>query len=174
MFGGQGELIMIRLPIDKINQHKQLFQNSCIPSAVEFVLKQLGRVNTEYYSLQSKWGDRKDGNFADFDGKELYGIKFRRCFGQTRNSNFPLKDLFTTISEELNAGHFVIISLYSPTSWHIYVIYEETDNTFKAVSKGGADGTDTIEEHNVKTRVIEMQGTDLLLYSIIEEKSNFK
>ena len=48
----------------------------------------------------------------------------------------------------------------------MYVIYEEINNTFKAVSKGWLNGIEKIEENEVKKIVIRMEGTDILLYDI--------
>lgn len=158
--------MMTRLSIDKINQHEQLFTKSCIPSAVEFVLKQLGKVDINYYELQSEWKN-KERFFDYFDGEELFGLKFKRCFSQDHNQDFPLKELFNTISNELTNGRYVIISLASPNGGcHMYIIFKEDENTFKAISK---ERERTISEEDVKRKVKDMNGTDILIYNISDK-----
>ena len=46
-----------------VNSHAQLDDYSCIPSAVELVLKLLGRVPHDFYDLQRAWANRSDGSF---------------------------------------------------------------------------------------------------------------
>jgi len=42
-----------------IDNHEQKYQCSCIPSAVEMVLKLIGKVGTDYYELQESWDNKK-------------------------------------------------------------------------------------------------------------------
>jgi len=51
-----------------IGEHRQIFENSCVPSAVEMVLKLLGMVGKDYYDLQCETKN-EGSNFAKFDGK---------------------------------------------------------------------------------------------------------
>ena len=48
-----------------IKAHKQKYEYSCIPSAIEMVLKLLRKVGIDYYDLQDEWDNKKTGNFSD-------------------------------------------------------------------------------------------------------------
>jgi hypothetical protein len=52
--------------------HRQVFNNSCIPMSVEMVLKYNSRVKPDYNALQNTWQDKSDGTFKDFDGKTYF------------------------------------------------------------------------------------------------------
>jgi hypothetical protein len=80
---------------ERIGSHRQLYRYSCIPSAVEIVLKLLGRVDTNYYELQNEWDNREDGSFKDFDERVVEGLTFRLV------NNLPFEKLFDTIDQEL-------------------------------------------------------------------------
>lgn len=58
-----------------IDQHQQISHRTCIPSAVEMVLKLLGEVDEDYYDLQNDW---INGSFVDFDGQTVSGVTFSR------------------------------------------------------------------------------------------------
>lgn len=45
-----------------IDNHEQKHQVSCIPSAVEMVLKLLRKVNVNYYELQESWKNKTERN----------------------------------------------------------------------------------------------------------------
>ena len=96
-----------------VNSHDQIFHFSCIPSAVEMVLKYCKVVDFDFYDLQNEWQNKTDGSFRDFDNKELYGITFSHKFDLPRDANFPIDSLFQTIENELKAGRKVIVSLPS-------------------------------------------------------------
>ena len=145
-----------------IDSHEQKYQVSCIPSAVEMILKLLGKVNVNYYELQESRKNKTDGNFSDFDGKTIKNIRFRKLFGNPRDSNFPLQNLFVKIDEELNSNRFVIISLVSNSGWHMFVVYDKSGDEYKAFTKNGKQ---TQYENNVKKIVKQMQGTDILVYT---------
>jgi len=154
---------MVSLPVDKIDFHSQLPSTTCIPSAVEFILKQLGKVNNDYYDLQRSWtGDC----FGYFDGRIESGLKFKHEFPLNlfpRGPNFPLDGLFEKISNELHAGRYVIISLETPDhqNWHMWIIYAEENNEFYAVSKSESI---SLVCYIVKGVVRNMKGTDILTY----------
>ena len=86
-----------------INNHDQIFQLSCIPSAVEMVLKYYKVVDFDFYDLQNEWKNKTNGSFRNFDNKELYGITFSQKFVLPRDENFPIDSLFQTIENELKS-----------------------------------------------------------------------
>ena len=146
-----------------LQAHKQLFQVSCIPMSIELVLKLLGHVPPDYFELQIPWGNNSFGSFADFDGKDFFGVNFKQKYAIPRGDNFPLEELFRTIENELNQGIYVIVSLQVPNGWHMYVIYDQLPNgEFLAVTKW--QPKEVID--NVRQIVISMKGTDILTYRI--------
>ena len=52
-----------------INNHNQLFQMSCIPSAVEMILKYYKVVDFDFYGLQKEWQNKADGSFIEVEKK---------------------------------------------------------------------------------------------------------
>ncbi len=145
-----------------IDAHEQRYGMSCIPSAVEMVLKLLGRVPGSYYDQQNLWQEKADGSFHDFDGRTIAGVTFHQRFTQAHGDAFPLTDLFEAIDGELRAGRFVIIGLPSGGDTHDWVIYDEdTNDDFLAVSKSGAR---TLENIHVRKTIIDMKGTDIGTY----------
>lgn len=144
-----------------IDNHEQRYMMSCIPSAVEMVLKLLGRVPASYYEQQNIWKNKADGSFHDFDGKSIEGVSFRQSFIGDRNPEI-VKQICETIHNELKVGRYVIVGLPSAGNTHDWVIYDETANgEFLAVSKAGPR---TIENNHARQTIIDMNGTDLGTY----------
>ena len=145
-----------------INNHNQLFQMSCIPSAVEMILKYYKLVDFDFYDLQNEWKNKTDGSFRDFDNKELYGITFSQKFVLPRNSTFPMDSLFQTIENELKSGKKVIISLPTDGNWHMFVVCKQTlDGDFVSYSKLGSH---TLILRNTKDIVKKSNGTEIMTY----------
>jgi hypothetical protein len=167
-----GDATMVVANFDRqiVDDHKQLFDSSCIPMTIELVLKLTRREPVDFFKLQNAWQTKTDGSFADFDGKTIGGLTFHRQFTQPRGNNFPLKRLFATIDRELEAGRYVIISFQSGDhTWHMHVIYGKSANgDFVAITKSGskATGARTVEVRNVKEIVTKMKGTDILTYEM--------
>jgi hypothetical protein len=150
--------------ISKISTHQQLYHLSCIPSAVEMVLKLTNRVGPAFYELQEKWGNRI-GSFADFDNRVVAGIHFHRQFPMARSDSFPFGDLFLGIVEELHAQRYVIISLASPGGFHMWIIFDHDEENFCALTKDGiGNASQTTQTREIKRRVLGMRGTDILVY----------
>ncbi len=146
-----------------VNNHNQIFQLSCIPSAVEMVLKYYKVVGFDFYDLQNEWKNKTDGSFRDFNNKKLYGITFFQKFVLPRDATFPIDSLFQTIENELKSGRKVIISLPSDTGWHMFVICKQTpDGEFVSYSKLG---THTLILRNTKEIVKKSNGTEIMTYS---------
>src|ERR1051325_2858357 len=165
---GDLEMRVIRpLPLEPavLAQHKQLSGGLlCIPMAVEFVLKLLGRMPPDVFPLQENWHQPPEANFGVFDGQIFEQIRFDWQFSQAthpRGDDFPLDDLFIMIENELSAGRYVIVALSVPGGWHNYVIYAPLPGQeFAAVTKGR-----TPEQiSDVRQRIGTMKGTDILTY----------
>jgi len=148
-----------------IDRHRQIFSFSCIPSSVEMVLKLLGRVPSDYYSLQQAWKNKTDGNFDNFEQRTIAGVTFHRQFATARCVMFPLKGLFAAIDAELAQGRYVIVGLSNDRNgYHAWVIVERLPSgEYRAISKSWED---TIEITDTKRRIEEMQGTDLGTYTL--------
>jgi hypothetical protein len=148
-----------------IDAHEQRYMMSCVPSAVEMVLKLLGRVPRSYYRLQTAWKNKADGSFHNFDGKTFEGVTFHhKFFAEPHGSHFPFSALFETIDRELKAGRYVTVGLARGGDVHSWLIYDEApDGEFLAVSKFGPW---TIEQRHVKRAITRMQGTDIGIYEV--------
>jgi len=147
-----------------VNNHNQIFQMSCIPSAIEMILKYYNVVDFDFYDLQNEWKDKADGSFRNFDKKELYGITFFQKFVLPRDENFPIDSLFQTIENELKSDKKVIISLPADTGWHMFIICKQTpEGEFVSYSKLGSH---TLILRNTKEIVRKSNGTEIMTYSI--------
>src|SRR5579863_6205743 len=71
----------------KIYAHRQLYRLSCIPSAVEMVLKLTGCAVKDFYDLQKQWENRPDGSLGAFDGRVISGLRFKHLFTMPRGKN---------------------------------------------------------------------------------------
>ncbi|HEY2585625.1 MAG TPA: hypothetical protein VGI81_07670 [Tepidisphaeraceae bacterium] len=148
----------------KVDAHRQLYNWSGIPMAVELVLKLAGREPDGYHALQDEWQDKRDGNFINFDGRSVGGLTFHHQFDGPRGNDFPIGALFKTINSELDHGRYVTIALYNGSGWGIFAIVGRTrSGDFHAVTKATDGRTFTVT--NVKARVREMKGTDILTYT---------
>jgi hypothetical protein len=127
---------------------------------VEMVLKiEVGA--DKNYTEQEKWGNKTDGSFESYNKLEIDGITFYRKYTQSRNNEFPIKQLFEKIDKELSENRMVIVSLQVPCGWHMYIIYEKNNNEYWGFSKNDQE---TIYEHNIKNIIKNMNGTDILVY----------
>jgi hypothetical protein len=152
---------------DVLSVHKQLSALSCIPMAVELVLKLLGRLPPDNFELQQQWQNRSDGSFKVFDNQVIRGVRFRHQFTMSRGQDFPLNDLFAAIESELDQGRYVIVSLPSGEhSAHMYVVYDRAaGDGFKAVTyQFGEDGA--YETEDVREVLQKWGGNDILTYVI--------
>lgn len=118
-----------------IAAHKQKYQYSCVPSAVEMILKLLKKVDIDYYCLQDHWEDLKMNfcnyvrrefcQFEIFDNITIKGVTFHRIC-----CNAP--KLFEKIDEELSSERGVMVSV----QYHIWIIYGKKDSKYLNFSKG--------------------------------------
>ena len=140
-----------------LSGHKQIFDASCVPMSVEFVLKLLQRLPLEHFPYQEFLGPHKTGGFVDYDDKTLYGVRFKHEFNKNpRSPDFPFDALFARMRDEIAADRFVIVSLQSgDQQWHMYIVYDYDPLTddFKAVTE------------YYMGQPSYMQGTDILTYS---------
>jgi len=145
--------------IDKkvVEYHIQKDRYSCIPSAVELVLKLLKKVPLNYYELQDIWSNKQNGSFADFDGKTIENVTF------TRRYNLTLKKLLEVVDEELKSNRFVIIPLPLGSEAHCYVIYGKDNDDYLAVAKLWRNPYPAFI-NNVKKRIGPI---DILTYKVV-------
>lgn len=151
-----------------IDQHKQISSRSCIPSAVEMVLKLLGKVDVGYYDQQNSW---VNGSFDDFDGQKITDLTFRRVNLADRSPDFPYEQLLDIINQELESQRYVIISLLGrfmgEPCYHAYVIFDKTaDDDFSVVTKAFTNGEQVTQFIDaIRNMVEQIQGTDILVYT---------
>jgi hypothetical protein len=169
---GKATLVVAGFERKIVDEHKQLFDSSCIPMTIEMVLKLTGREPVNFFKLQEAWQTKTDGSFADFDGKTIAGLTFHQRFKNPRNKDFPLKRLMSEIDKELKAGRYIIVSLQSGKDlFHMHVIYgKDADGDFVAITKAGskASGAKTIVVPHVKEILTKMEGTDIMTYEETE------
>lgn len=151
------------------SKHKQIYDVSCIPMSVEMVLKYNHRVAPDYYELQKDWKNKADGTFGNFDGKTLFGLKFKLQFNLTRGDNFPFDRLFSTIDTELAADRKVIVSLPAGNNfWHIYVVDKKTVSGDYIAYSRYYNGKNLIIKDDVKKVIYGCKGTDILTYIAVD------
>jgi hypothetical protein len=159
-----------------IKSHIQIGINTCVPMSVEMVLKLEKRLPCDETSIQESMKSICPVGGNHFDGKVYNGIEFKQLFGpeqgHPRGKDFPFDDLFKTIREELEKKKFVTVSLWEKEGgFHNYTIYDydsERDE-FLGVTKRIIGDPKLFEEKNVKKRIREMDGTDILVYNIQSE-----
>ena len=155
-----------------IDQHDQIADYSCVPSSVEMALKLLKKVPLDFYEFQKRC-DPNGGCFTDFDGKTISGVTFHRINLADRGVKFPFKRLFDIIDQEIEADRYVMVALVGMSKkgrcYHGYVIFgkDRANNDYYSVTKASSnDRYVTQFDGNIKNRIIETQGTDILIYSI--------
>jgi hypothetical protein len=171
----------MKLNLDDIKGHSQIYEDSCVPMSVECVLKLLKLIPVSDFSLQ--FDPQKSGHSNWIPPSFPYPsdnpkIEFKREFFpqdigiQDRGSEFMEKyfePLFKTIDDELRNNRYVIISLESGIHWHMEVIFEKNaDNTYKTITfYHNPNNYKIYESQDLKQRVSNMQGTDILTYKWI-------
>ncbi len=164
---------------DILDKHEQKYEKSCVPSAVEMILKLEGIIDPSSYHLQEKYGDNNPLSGDDFD-KVSYPkggktIKFHKILLQT------LPEIFEQIDNELRDGRCVLIPLKTssygePWNCHIYIIYDFShQGDYKTVTRFFRH-KEAIYEENTRRRFTdnfnemkdrplkERLGTDFLIY----------
>lgn len=177
LFRRKTKMKEIKLSINKIKNHEQKEpkKRTCIASSIEAVLKLLGKINQYEHPLQlelfpvleekRKKKGEKTLNGSDFSRK-YYGVSFEsKFFPPIRNGNFPIDKLFKKIDSELDKEKYVIISLREDSHFHNWIIYGKNENgDFLAVNPGTKN---EITITDVKKRVQDMEGTDIMIYNVI-------
>jgi len=147
-----------------IDAHEQKYFLSDVPSAVEMVLKVNGSASSHYYDLQDSWNNRLDG-LHWFHNKKICGCTFKHRFWECgRGKYFPYRDFYKCIDEELIAGRPVIISLENgPGNWCMCVVCCRCRNDYCGYIT--QHGRSHVYFENVKQKVQQMGGTDILVFS---------
>lgn len=156
----------LELDANIIKNHKQKYANSCVPMAIELVLKLNKVVTMSYYDLQKEKKNFPRG-FSEFDGKTINNVKISLDFKINRDQNFPLEDLFNKIQKELDKGRYVTCAWKDELmqSYHAYVIYGYEDDEFLALTTDfGRSEYEYITD--MKTRLKDIYGSDILTFDI--------
>lgn len=124
-------------------------------------------------NLQETWEVNKLQSFEDCHGEEFNFLTFYQKFkvdhGQfEREDNFPFDQLWQYIDNELKDDRYVIICLENKhrlnnadsCGSHMFVIYNK-ENDYLSFSKYYSE---TIYCNDVKKIVMQMGGTDILVY----------
>ncbi len=121
--------------------HRQIYPMSCIPSAIEMILKWLNKVPKSYYERQDewhyKWNDKKI-TFKDYEGCTYEEVEFKGRFLNYSIScpTFPYNDCFETIDNELAKCKCVLVMLpNSKNERHIWIIYDNKNGDYQAFTK---------------------------------------
>ncbi len=167
-----------------IRGHCQVTPISCVPMAIECILKLLNLMPMNDFVLQ--YDPTKSGNSNWIHNGFSYPftnpiVQFSREFLLSdiglpdRGPHFMnkyYKPLFKTIDGELINGRYVFISLQSaptPTEWHMEVIFQKVNiNAYKTVTfyHGNPDPV-IYDSQDLRKRVADMEGTDIITYKYI-------
>ena len=156
-------MMILPLDIKIVCAHKQLYGNSCVPMSLEFVLKLIGQVGTDYYELQDEKGDVQRGG-VEYDGKLIKGLTFK-YITEDWGLNFPLEEIFESIKYELAHDRYVIVTIGDGPYHNVIVYgYDETRDEFLGVTRYHNDA-DYKLINDVKNCISINQGTGILIYS---------
>jgi hypothetical protein len=107
-----------------IKIHEQRYQNSCVPSAVEIVLKLEGLIEPDDYYLQEHFGNTciGGGDIVNFFNEEKKNITFyQKVYGD-------LESYFNEMKNELSNTRYVIVPLATgPNQYHNHVVYDYSE-----------------------------------------------
>lgn len=150
-----------------LKNHKQKYANSCVPMAIELVLKLMGKMDIDDYSLQDEKGDKSRGGI-DYNLKIKNGVEISLDFDILRGPTFPLEQLFEKITQELDEGRFVNCACRDKVwqNFHAYVIYGYQDDEFLAISTD-LNLPEVYFIDNMKSRLKDNKGSDLLTFKRI-------
>jgi len=170
----------MKINLELIQVHKQLYEDSCIPMSVECVLKLLNLMPIDDFSLQSNKANSRKSDWVK-GYKHPYSnskVKFSREFELSDYGVLPVRgdhfikdyfeDLFKTIDNELACNRFVIISLDYDSNFHMEVIFNKiNDNEYETITYSYKQPIHQINKHNLRQRVLNLKGTDILTYKLI-------
>lgn len=177
---------IVPLHFKVIQEHQQMYEKSCVPMSVEFVVKLVDPSQIFYYDEQHRFPDGTSWG-GNFNNRKINNITFYHLFTNDRHT-YSLDPLFDKIKEELNNDHYVQLSLVSewkidtmgkfildgnghkiPNCFHCWVVfqYDETGE-FHGVTKyfNNQQPKQPSYTFNIREQLIEMGGTDILTYSV--------
>jgi hypothetical protein len=156
----------MKLPLDQsvLDNHIQLYPNSCVTMCVELVLKLMHTMSVDSFDLQYANGDNQKSG-ADFHSKIINHVFIQMEFDIHRGHQFPLNDLFDKIKSELDNGNYVNCAWRpSPSSvFHAFVIYGYECDEFLAITKYHNDSNIHYIK-DMKTRLTDIQGSDIITF----------
>lgn len=156
----------MELPLNPVvlENHKQIYPNSCVTMCVEFALKLMDSLPAESFDLQNRYGDcQKSGE--DFDGETIFNVFIKMHFNTSHGPSFPLEDLFDKIKSELDNGNYVNCALKpnNSSTYHAYLIYGYKENEFLAITKY-YDNNEVEYISDMKSRLENIKGSDILTF----------
>jgi|GEM_PF-2173667 len=115
--------------------HEQKHSNSCVPSAVEMVLKLHGLIKPNDFYLQEHFKEKiSGGHIVDFFNKDYPEENKNIKFYQKEYDN--LESYFDAIKKELSNRYVLIPLKNSNGGYHEYVVYDYLEKEgFKAVTR---------------------------------------
>jgi hypothetical protein len=175
---------IIPLHFKVIQEHNQMYEQSCVPMSVEFIVKLVDPSKIPYYDEQHRYPDGKCWG-KNFDNKKINNITFHHWFFGDRHT-YLLDPLFVKMKEELDNNRYVQLSLVSewktdsfgtflldgqghkiPNCFHCWVVfqYDETGE-FHGVTKyfNNRQPKQPSYTFTIREQLIEMGGTDILTY----------
>lgn len=165
-----------------IKGHKQVTHDSCVPMSVELVLKLEGLMPINDFSFQndspkignSHWVKNPRLKYPDISPKVIFDREFMNSdLGLPEHTDEALANnlgpTLKRIDEELEAGRYVIISVKSgPTTTHNIVVYNKIDNSnYDTVTFHHTSDDPLIQSENLREKIIERKGTDIITYEFI-------
>lgn len=160
------------LPLDPtiIEKHQQLFEVSCVPMSIEFLVKLEDTTQVNFYEEQHKHPNGKIGG-EYYDKKIIHSLSFSHLFSNSKNprgTSFPLQQLIDKMKEEIDNGRYFQISLESGgNNYHMWIIYGYNDNLdFFGITKYW-NNPHPHRISNVIEKLKKMGGTDIVVYQKI-------
>ena len=125
-----------------LDSHAQHYQKSCAASGMELVLKLHSFVDAQFRDFQDKYGNTNIG-FEKLADMANFGIT-------AQDHETPIEDGLSRIQDEIQRGHYPILSMYSDrVGWHIWVAVPDGDS-FRLLSRAyGYDETLEIDDLDV-------------------------
>ncbi len=156
--------------------HEQKYPWSCVPSAVEMVLKLHGIIEPNDFYLQKRFSEESigGGHIVDFFNQDNKIIKFYQKVYD------DIDEYFKVIKEELLTNHkYVIIPLPTDNgNYHAYVVYDYSEKEGFKIFSRDYNNNEIINENNMEERfrnnynrmkMIDKEkryGVDILVYTM--------
>lgn len=150
-----------------LSAHHQISPYSCIPSALELVLKLEGVLELDRHDLQERHFENKKLDFGKFHEFKERGLTFHAMFAP----GCELAKLRSAIELELASGRYVVVALQEEgapegeTLVHAWVVIGRRGSEFVGVSRC-QNGGPLLFEPRIWARVEKRGGTDIMVYRL--------